>query len=203
MVTSRGAGGLLGFILCVTILGFGTVQLRIGLFVQKTPTLSTEAASAASVEGIRGNPALEASQQVAQKAFAEESRGDEVKKGPAEGVPVDEAQAQYYPAPSTTPPPSNGTAAGKKPAKCRGFKPITMWQANSASAKCKGGKTFGCDGPRQAVWVKDGCSGVFVVNDKSTMCTSRKDGKTQCPAGSFPKRADNCRLMILTTFFTT
>eukprot|EP00929_Paragymnodinium_shiwhaense_P043965 TRINITY_DN22566_c0_g1_i1.p1 TRINITY_DN22566_c0_g1~~TRINITY_DN22566_c0_g1_i1.p1 ORF type:complete len:900 (-),score=234.15 TRINITY_DN22566_c0_g1_i1:572-3271(-) len=93
----------------------------------------------------------------------------------------------------------------EKHEQCPYVKEVATWQGAGAQAKCALGESYGCSSDNQTMWVKKGCSGIFLVNDKSTMCTSTGHDKetTVCPTGSVPKRKDTCGLMIMTTFFTT
>jgi len=72
--------------------------------------------------------------------------------------------------------------------------------SEATGSQCTIGKTYGCaNAPNDGMYVGAGCSGLFSVSGKATVCGL---GRSKCEPGSVPKSAD-CGLMVLTSYFTT
>jgi len=77
---------------------------------------------------------------------------------------------------------------------CPTVKLLDEWSEGS----CRSG-TYGCTSSPDGMYVGAGCSGLFSVSGKATVCGL---GRSKCEPGYVPKSAD-CGLMVLTSYFTT
>eukprot|EP00927_Polykrikos_kofoidii_P074172 TRINITY_DN70144_c0_g1_i1.p1 TRINITY_DN70144_c0_g1~~TRINITY_DN70144_c0_g1_i1.p1 ORF type:complete len:928 (+),score=124.59 TRINITY_DN70144_c0_g1_i1:142-2784(+) len=98
-----------------------------------------------------------------------------------------------------------------------GLQVLSHWMnAGPAGLPCAADSTYGYGNGNRSIWVKSGCSGVFFVGGKLTLCESKSDNagngqnsevdtsaRVECDAGMLPKLSKDCGLMLLTTFFTT
>eukprot|EP00434_Breviolum_minutum_P016250 symbB.v1.2.014320.t2/scaffold1020.1/size145545/8 len=80
---------------------------------------------------------------------------------------------------------------------CPAVKLLDEW--SEGGSQCASGKTYGCTSSPDGMYVGAGCSGLFSVSGKATVCGL---GRSKCEPGYLPKSAD-CGLMVLTSYFTT